>query len=314
MSQNTTPLPYKKWTAEDIPNQSGRIMIVTGANSGLGYECALALAKKDAFVVMGCRNISKGKVAIEQIKNHHPEAKLDLIELDLASFDSIRKFADTFNSRYEKLNVLFNNAGIMHAPKTLTKNGLELHIGVNHFGHFLLTGLLLDKLKQTSGSRVVQHSSNLHRSGSINFDDINFESKYRRTKAYSQSKLANLLFAYELDRQFKIHNIDSIAVGAHPGYAATNLQITGPKMSSRLLTLPYRIGNLLFAQSAQKGALPLLYGGVGDEVEGGDYFGPEKRMRGYPKRDLSSAESYDQETAKRLWELSEKITGLHYEF
>ena len=315
---STEPLLKKKWNYEDIGDQSGKIFLITGANSGLGLSASRGLASHGATVIMTSRTLEKGNKAAEEIKKDYPEAKLDVMQLDLASFKSIREFASAFKSKYNQLNGLLNNAGVMQPPFRKTEDGLELQMGTNHFGHYLLTGLLLDEIKATPGARVILQSSIAHETTKgINFDDINNEKKYSRTSVYSQSKLANLLFAFELNRKFQEHNIDAIALGVHPGYSATNLQSAGPALGgASFLSRFYKVSNFLFAQSVEKGALPLVYAAVAPDVHGGDYIGPKgmRRMRGYPRRIKARKTAYDEEAAKKLWTISEEKTGLQYNF
>lgn len=317
MSMSTESLKKKKWKAEDIPDQSGKIIIMTGANSGLGLEATKELVRKGATVIMACRNIEKGKDAVDEVITEIPNAKVELMELDLSKLVSVREFAKNFNQKFDKLDVLVNNAGIMQPPYTVTEDGFELQIGVNHFGHYVLTGLLLDKLKFSPGSRVVNQSSIAHSRGIINFEDINSKDKYSRLGAYGQSKLANLLFNNELDRLFKENSTDTIAVGVHPGYTATKLQHNGPTLGGKSIwSRLYTVTNKIMAQGVDKGILPMLYAATEDDVTGGDYIGPGgfSGMRGYPKRIKSSERSYSLEDANTLWDLSEELTGLKYEF
>ena len=318
MSMSIEPVIKKKWGYDDIEDQTGKIFIITGANSGLGLSATKGLAAKGATVIMACRNQEKADEASVQIRKDYPDAKLDIMILDLSSFDSIRKFAKSFNAKYNQLHGLLNNAGIMQPPFRKTKDGFELQIGVNHFGHYLLTGLLLEKIKATPGARVVLQSSFAHEmTKGINFDDINNEEKYSRTEVYSQSKLANLLFAFELDRKFKAHNIDAIAVGVHPGYTATNLQSNGPSLGgASFFSRLYKVTNFLVAQNVEKGALPLLYAAVSPDIKGGDYIGPGgfRAMRGYPKRQKAKETAYNEDSAKKLWTISEEKTELVYNF
>jgi NAD(P)-dependent dehydrogenase (short-subunit alcohol dehydrogenase family) len=317
MSRIKKPLPYKKWDQNDIQDQSGKVFIVTGANSGLGLYAAKGLAEKGATVVMAVRNEAKGEAAVQEILEEFPNAKLDLMILDLASFSSIKEFASKFNAKYSQLHGLLNNAGIMQPPYRQTEDGIELQMGVNHYGHYLLTGLLLEKIKATPGARVVNQSSFGHRTaGSINYETVSTGKGYNRSTVYGQSKLANLLFAYELQRKFEENNIDAVSVGVHPGYTATNLQSNGPSVGGRgFFYFFYKIGNL-FAQSVEKGCLPLLYGAVGPEIEGADYIGPSGLggFRGHPKRVKSNEASYDTVLATELWKSSEELTGLRYDF
>ncbi len=303
------------WTTDDLPDLGGRTVIVTGANSGLGREAALGFARKGAHVVLACRDPGRAKAAGDAIRAQHPDARLDALELDLASLASVRRFADAFLASGRELHVLCNNAGVMAIPYRKTADGFEMQLGTNHLGHFALTGLLLERLLATPGSRVVSVSSTAHRFGAIRFDDLHWERRYSRWRAYGQSKLANLLFTYELQRRLDDRGADSIAVACHPGYAATNLQFAGPRMQgSAPLESLMGFANRIFAQSAAMGALPTLFAAAAPEVRGGDYIGPDGFMEqsGYPKKVRSSAASHDREVAARLWEVSESLTGVRY--
>jgi NAD(P)-dependent dehydrogenase (short-subunit alcohol dehydrogenase family) len=302
------------WTTNNIPSQQGKTFLITGANSGLGFEATKVLSKKEAHIIMTARNLQKGNEALEAIKKENPNAKLDLMLLDLADFESIRNFSNEFHSKYSKLDVLINNAGVMNPPKReVTKQHFEVQFGTNHLGHFLLTGLLLDILKNTPNSRVSVQSSIVHKTESmkpdIYFDDLNFEKSYNRDQAYAQSKLANLLFAYEFDRRLKANNINTIVTAAHPGYTKTNLQANSGFLMSVIL-------NNILAQNVKIGTLPILRAATEENVMGGEYFGPTKMMelKGYPELVKSSDKSYNKDLAKKLWEVSEKLTNLKYQF
>jgi NAD(P)-dependent dehydrogenase (short-subunit alcohol dehydrogenase family) len=288
------------WTAADIPDLVGKEAVVTGANSGLGLQIALELARHGARVVMAVRNTEKGEAAAAQIREAAPEADLELASLDLADLDSVRSFA---SSRSEPVDILVNNAGVMAPPRRTTAQGFELQLGTNHLGHFALTGLLLPKLR---AARVVTMSSGAHLYGRIRFDNLQGERHYQRWLAYGQSKLANLLFAFELARK----DLDLTSAAAHPGYAATNLQLQG----SRVSKLMWATANRLFAQSDAQGALPALYAATMPDVNGGDYFGPDGTggMRGYPTRSHASGQARDPELGARLWTVSEELTGVDY--
>ncbi|MEZ4729982.1 MAG: oxidoreductase [Caldilineaceae bacterium] len=304
------------WTTATIPDVTGKTAIVTGANSGLGYEVSLALAAKGAHVIIACRNLDKGEQAATLIRQQSPNASLVLQELDLANLASVRRFADEFQQRYTTLDILCNNAGIMAIPRRETADGFEMQFGTNHLGHFALTGWLLGPLLHTPDARVVHVSSGLHERGTINFADLMGKERYDKWGAYSQSKLANLLFAYELQRKFAAAGVDAKSVGAHPGYAATNLQGVGPAMEGSWLgRIGMRIANRLIAQSAASGALPLLYAAVAPDVNGCDYIGPTgfQGMRGAPGKVKSNAESYNEDIAARLWRVSVELTGVAYE-
>jgi hypothetical protein len=304
------------WTAADIPPLQGKTFLVTGANSGLGYETALALAGKGAHVILACRDQGKGRGAEAQIRAAHPRATTTLMPLDLASVADIRRFASEVLSTYPRLDVLVNNAGVMALPYRRTADGFEMQFGTNHLGHFALTGLLLPRLRETSGARVVTVSSGFHRLGKIRFDDPQWERGYSKWPAYGQSKVANLLFTYELHRKLERAGASTISVAAHPGYAATNLQAAGPRMEGASMAERFAaIGNRLLAQSAAMGALPQIYASVMPDVRGGEYFGPSGvgEMWGHPRRVTSNAHSHDEGVARRLWELSESATGVRYE-
>ena len=306
----------RAWTASDLPDLTGRIVVVTGANSGLGLETALQLAGKRARIVLACRDPRKTETAIETIRAAHPGAALEALPLDLASLESVRSFSDAFCKAYPELHVLCNNAGVMALPQRQTADGFEMQLGTNHFGHFALTGRLLERLLATPGARVVNVSSTAHRIGRMRFDDLHAERGYRRWRAYGQSKLANLLFTYELQRRLERKGANVASVACHPGYAATNLQLAGPRLdgSSRMEKVA-RLSNRLFSQSAAMGALPALYAATADDVRGGDYIGPDGfgETWGHPKKVRSSARSHDREVAARLWDVSEELTGVRFE-
>jgi NAD(P)-dependent dehydrogenase (short-subunit alcohol dehydrogenase family) len=294
-----------KWTAENIPDLTGKIAIVTGANSGIGYEMARALARKAATVILACRNKDKGEAAIRQIDREYPQAKAELMQLDLADLASVRRFAGEFTRRYDRLDILLNNAGVMVPPFGKTADGFETQFGTNHLGHFALTGLLYDLIIHTPRARVVTLSSGGHRFGTIDFDNLNAEKGYDGQRAYAQSKLANLLFTYELQRRFEGAGVDAIAAAAHPGWTATNLQVHWRMV---------RILNPLMAQKPKMGALPALYAATAPDVHGGDYYGPGgwQELRGYPTKVRSSDRSHDTAVAARLWAVSEELTGVQY--
>ncbi len=305
-----------KWNIDNIPDQTKKVVVITGANSGLGFETAKAMASKGAHVVMACRNLEKGEVAMTMIKNAFPKAVLDLKQLDLSDLESVSRFAEEFNEHYTRLDILFNNAGLMAIPFRRTKQGFEMTIGVNHFGHFALTGHLMSSLLITPNSRVVTTSSLFHKRGKIHFNDINYEHrKYKKWEAYAQSKLANLLFAFELQKRLAKAEKKTISVAAHPGYARTHLQEKGAEMQGRKIAKFFaKIGNFLFAQSPQKGALPQLYAATATDVQGGDYYGPSGlfESRGYPKKVKPSKRAMDENSMVRLWDISEELTGVKY--
>jgi NAD(P)-dependent dehydrogenase (short-subunit alcohol dehydrogenase family) len=287
-----------KWTAADIPDQSGRTHVVTGANSGLGQVIATELARAGANVIVACRDTAKGEQAASAMPGN-----AEVRHLDLSDLASVRAFAAGLGD----IAVLVNNAGVMATPQRRTKDGFELQIGTNHLGHFALTGLLLGRI----ADRVVTMSSFAHRMGRIDLDDLNWERRrYQRWAAYGQSKLANLLFTYELQRQLTATGSSRQALASHPGYAATNLQSHTDSIQDGVMG----ITNRLFAQSADMGALPALYAATVPSIPGGSYVGPDGPLeqRGYPKIVKSSKRSYDEATAAGLWTLSEELTGVTF--
>ncbi|TMG71133.1 MAG: SDR family NAD(P)-dependent oxidoreductase [Chloroflexi bacterium] len=301
-----------RWTAEQIPNQQGRTAIVTGANSGLGFIVARELARAGAHVIVATRDAGRGATAISEIKAAHPAANVDLAQLDLANLSSVRDFAQGFLGAGIRLDLLVNNAGVMAVPHRLTPDGFELQFGTNHLGHFALTGLLMPAFNRQPGSRIVTVSSNNHKAGQMRFDDLQGEQRYSRWGAYAQSKLSNLLFALELDRRLKAAGLPMISVAAHPGYSATNLQLNVMPRQLRFLA---RVANAAMAQSAEVGALPLLYAATYPDLPGGSYVGPDgpAEMRGYPTLVQPSDRAINVEDARRLWQISEKLTGVRYE-
>ena len=303
-----------KWSARDIPDQAGRVAVVTGANSGLGYATALELARAGATVVLACRDTAKGERAQAAIRQAAPAADTQLAELDLADLGSVRAFAANLVAQQPHLDVLINNAGVMAPPRRLTTDGFESQIGTNHLGHFALTGLLLGPLLAAAEPRVVTLSSGVHRIGRINFDDLQSERRYINWMAYGQSKLANLLFCFELQRRATEAGTALVSVAAHPGYAATNLQFAGPSHSYEKAIMA--VGNKLIAQSAEMGALPTLYAATAPDLPGGSFVGPDGFMeqRGHPKVVTAAGRAYDQAAWRRLWAISEELTGVRYEF
>jgi NAD(P)-dependent dehydrogenase (short-subunit alcohol dehydrogenase family) len=298
-----------KWTTADIPDQSGRTAVITGANTGLGYETAKALAAKGAHVVLAVRNLQKGEDAARRIEQSAPGAKVAVTELDLTSLESIRAAAEQLNADHAAIDLLINNAGVMTTPKSTTKDGFDLQFGTNHLGHFAFTGLLLDRVLAAPGSRVVTVSSQGHRFvRGIRFDDPQWERDYSRLGAYGQSKLANLMFTYELQR--RLRGTDTIAVAAHPGGSNTELGRNSPAPVRLLFGV---VGPLLM-QDAAMGALPTLRAATDPGVLGGQYFGPDGlgEQRGHPKVVTSSAASYDVAAQRRLWALSEELTGVAF--
>ena len=269
------------WTAEQIPDQSGRTVVVTGANCGLGLVTARELARAGARVVLACRNLDKGHAAIDEVRAAVPDAQVQLEELDLASLDSVRGCAERFRGTHDGLDLLINNAGVMGTPRRRTADGFELQFGTNHLGHFALTTLLLETMEGREDARVVTLSSTAHKMGRIAFDNLNGDRRYFRWRAYGQSKLANVLFALELDRRLRASGSTVKSLAAHPGYAATNLQSAGPPLIDRLVM---KVSNAVVAQSDEMGALPTLYAATEPGLDGGVYIGPDGRgeQRGHP--------------------------------
>lgn len=299
-----------KWTAQDIPDQAGRVAVITGANTGLGYETAAALADHGARVVLAVRNLDKGKDAAARIAAASPHADVVLQELDLTSLESVRAAAEQLKADYERIDLLINNAGVMYTPKETTKDGFEMQFGTNHLGHFALTGLVLERLLPVPGSRVVTVSSMGHRIlADIHFDDLQWERSYNRVAAYGQAKLANLLFTYELQRRLASHGT-TIAVAAHPGGSNTELGRYTPTAFRPLVNVFFSV----IAQDAAMGALPTLRAATDPGVLGGQYYGPDgfAETRGYPKLVSSSSKSHDVELQRRLWTVSEELTGVTY--
>jgi NAD(P)-dependent dehydrogenase (short-subunit alcohol dehydrogenase family) len=299
------------WTAADIPDQTGRTAIVTGANSGLGAAIARELARAGARVILAVRNAEKGELAIETIRERVPEATLELRPLDLSDLSSVRAFAEQHQG---PVDLLINNAGIMAPPRRETKDGFESQFGTNHLGHFALTGLLLPHLLESGGARVVAQSSGAHRiPGAINFDDLQFEHRYINWRAYGQSKLANLMFCFELQRRAAAAGTSLLSMAAHPGYARTNLQFASPPWYEQLIM---RVTNPVIGQSADMGALPALYAATVPDLPGGTFVGPGGFMeqRGHPKVVTAAGKAYDEQSWRRLWEVSEELTGVSYDF
>lgn len=300
------------FTSNDVPDQNGKTFFITGANTGIGFEAAQVIAAKGGRVLLGSRNPDKGRDAIARIRQGHPEADVDLVEIDLSDLASVRHAAEAV-AREPRLDVLINNAGVMWNPRTITSDGFESQFGINHLGHFALTGLLLPKLEETPGSRIVTVSSNGHRMGNqdIFWDDINADSDYDSRRRYYASKLANLLFTYELDRRLKRKGSGTIAVAVHPGAADTELMrythgVVG--VLAKVFMPAFRP----FMNTAEQGAWPTELAATAEGVEGGQYFGPGGRMEmsGPARRVESSAASKDPDKGRRLWELSIEMTGV----
>jgi len=312
-----------EWTDADVPRMDGCTVVITGANGGLGYEATRVLARKGATVVMACRSVDRGERAAAEIRRVEgrddvPKAALDVRECDLASLASIRSFAEGVAADYDAVDVLCNNAGVMAIPRSETEDGFETQFGVNHLGHFALTGRLFPLLRAADGeARIVTHSSAAHEQGEMDFTDLNWERSYGKWRAYARSKLANLLFAYELQRRLEATGEDGVkSVACHPGYADTGLQgRMAAESGNPLVAIGAKLGNALLAQDAKRGAWPLLYAATAD-VDGGAYVGPGGflNMRGSPTVMRSNEGSYDRENGRRLWAYSAEATGVRFPF
>jgi NAD(P)-dependent dehydrogenase (short-subunit alcohol dehydrogenase family) len=303
------------WTEADIPDQTGRTALITGANSGIGWEAARALAQSGAHVVMACRNPAKAVDAEAAIADASPSGSTEMLLMDLADLDSVQDAAAKFLANHDRLDLLIDNAGVMATPEQRTTQGFEMQFGVNHLGHFALTAHVLDKLRATDSSRVVSISSNGHKPGRIDFDDPNSEKKYSPWGAYFQSKLANLLFTRELQRRLTAGDLDVVAVAAHPGGSRTNLgHESAGGILSALMAATRPVTDRLLAQSAAMGALPTLRAATDPDVVGDDYFGPSGfgEVKGHPVKVGRSSRASDDDAAGRLWELSESLTGVTY--
>ena len=300
------------WGAEHIPDLSGKVMVVTGANSGIGLETVRELARQGAHTILACRSAERGERAVEDLRGQLPDARIQLMALDLASLSSIERFARNFIRSHSRLDVLVNNAGIMAVPYSPTEDGFESQMGINHLGHFALTGRLLEVLLSTPGARVVNVSSTAHRPGRMDFGNLLFENGgYSPFRAYCRSKLANLLFTFELQRRFEDAGAQALAVACHPGMATTNI---GSHLHGHRT---YRFSGLLTAgivQSASMGALPTLRAAVDPQARGGQYFGPKgfAGQRGHPGVASSTAASRNATAAERLWKASVRLTGVRY--
>lgn len=304
-----------KWTQHDIPNLTGKVAIITGANSGLGLESTKALAAKGATVVMACRNLRKAEEAKAEVLRQVPQAKLDVMALDNASLDSVRAFAAAFKAKYDRLDLLLNNAGVMAIPHTETEEGFEMQFGVNHLAHFALTGLLLDRLTNTPNARVHNVSSSAAFGGSIHFDDLMGKKAYNRWAAYGQSKLANAVFATELNHRLKAAGHDTLANSSHPGLVMGNLQTNSLQQSGAPLTerILYGLIGPLIGQDIRMGVLPQLYASTAPEAKGGVFYGPKTfRVRGYPVEQPCNDALNDAALRQRFWDVSEELTGVRY--
>ena len=304
-----------QWTANNIPDLQGHSALVTGANSGLGFETSSALAAKGAHVIMAARNLDKAREAKKLIETQVPRASLELAQLDLASLASVRALATEFLNTHDRLDLLFNNAGVMAIPRRETQDGYEMQFGTNHLGHFALTGLLLPVLLATAQSRVVTTTSVARYAGRVNLDDLNSKSRYSRWGAYGQSKRANLLFAFELQRRLTEARANTISVAAHPGYANTALQTNSTTATgSALERFFYTTFGPLVSQTALMGALPQLYAATAPYIYGGELVGPGGLfgMRGYPHVEAKARREYDRSLAARLWDVSIELTNVDY--
>jgi len=297
-----------KWNLSQYPSQQGKMVIVTGSNSGIGFESALQLAKKDMMVILACRSLDATVRAKNDILQIHPTAQVVPMKLDLSSLNDVRRFADEFQNQFNRLDLLINNAGIMMSPYKETEDGFENQLATNFIGHFALTGLLMKLLLNTPDSRVITLSSLSYKWAPINFSDLHFKNGYNKKKAYGQSKRACLVFAYELNRRLSSTGNSTISLAAHPGLSKTNLDRYFPAIIRPL-------GNL-FLQSPKKGALPVLYAALEQELKGGEYIGPDgfQEMRGNPAIVDSDEATKDKEIAARLWMSAEEMTGVHFTF
>jgi NAD(P)-dependent dehydrogenase (short-subunit alcohol dehydrogenase family) len=301
-----------KWTAADVPDQTGRVAIITGSNTGIGYGAAAVLAAKGAHTVLAVRNLDKGNDAAARIKNASPNATVSVQQLDLTSLENIRAAADELRAQFPRIDLLINNAGVMYTDKASTKDGFELQFGTNHLGHYALTGRLLDHMLGVEGSRVVTVSSVGHKiRAKIHFDDLNLDRNYNRVVAYGQSKLANLLFTYELGRRLAAKGAPTIATAAHPGAADTELL---RNMPAGIRQVSQFFWSAFIAQNADMGAEPTLRAAADPSVQNGQYFGPSGfgEQKGHPKLVASSAQSHDEDIQRRLWTVSEELTGVTY--
>lgn len=308
MSQN--------WSQKDIPDQTGKVVVVTGANSGLGFESSKTLAGKGALVVMAVRNMAKGEKARADILKEQPNAKLDLMNLDNAELNSVHVFVEAFKQKYGRLDILLNNAGLMAIPRQETADGFEMQFGVNHLAHFALTGLLLDVIVNTPQARIHNVTSTANFRGKINFDDLMGEENYSRWGAYGQSKLANVFFTFELHKRLSAAGFDTMANVSHPGLVLGNLQANSVEQSgTNMEALVYRILRPILAQDISMGVLPMLYGMTAEDAKGGVLYGPRYfHHRGYPAEVRANKAAYDAEALQRFWEVSEELTGVTFEF
>jgi NAD(P)-dependent dehydrogenase (short-subunit alcohol dehydrogenase family) len=298
-------MKQQKWDSESISDQKGKVVVVTGSSSGLGYETAKVLANKNATVIVAVRSEVKGNAAVEKVKVENPNADIQVMLVDLADLASIHKFAENFKGKFKKLDLLINNAGVMNPPYTKTKDGFELQFGTNHLGHFALTGLLIDLIKETPNSRIVNVSSTAHKIGKLNFEDLNWETRrYYKMRSYGDSKLANLYFTSELQKRLTKQSSGVVVASAHPGASASEL--TRHSLLFKILGL--------FVQNSEMGALPTLYAAVAPDVQGNDYYGPDgfQEISGHPKKVATAERAKKDDVAANLWDVSEKMTGISY--
>ena len=302
------------WSEEQVPDLSGKVVVVTGANSGIGFDASREFARKGAKVVLACRSQERGQKAVEEIRESLPEAEVELRLLDLADLESVEAFSEGFLEDMGQLDILCNNAGLMALPRCETRQGFEMQFGVNHLGHFALTGRLMPLISETPGARVVTVSSNAHKFGLIRFEDLNWKKRYSKWEAYGQSKLANLLFAFELQRRLKLHGVDAISVGCHPGLTHTELARKGPEMEgSAVMTKLSTFFTEKLGMSSLEGALPTLFAAV-EDLQGGEYVGPNgiAEVKGRPEVTEPTKRALNEDDAHRLWQLSETMTDVYY--
>ena len=296
-----------KWDIPGIPDLKGKIAVITGANSGLGYEVSHTLASKRATVILAVRSLEKGRVAAEKIIRETSNKEVIVMELDLADLTLVKNFSRKYIEKFRKLDILINNAGVMALPLRHTAQGFEMHLGTNHLGHFELTSELIHILNSTPGARIINIAS-VYKLHKVIFDDINSEKSYSKYKAYGQTKVANILFSIELDRRLKLEGKSTSAIAVHPGWTATNLQSRGPEMEGSFFQLIIKkMANKLFAKSINEGVLPILWAATSNDAVSGNFYGPE-----FPDVEKSDPDMVSSEDAVRLWNVSEKLTGIEF--
>ncbi|MHA2504507.1 MAG: oxidoreductase [Candidatus Kariarchaeaceae archaeon] len=304
----------EKWTIDNIPDLTGKIVVVTGGNSGIGYETVRVSALKGAEVIMASRSVDRAEAALAKIQKKQPDANISIMRVNLVDLDDIKRFAEEFSSKYSQLHYLFNNAGIMMVPQRTTPQGHELQFGTNHLGHYALTAHLLPVITATPGSRVITISSNAHKRGIIDFDDMEMK-EYDPAQAYNRSKVANLHFTLELQRRFEEHGIDATSVGAHPGLTGTNLATQENGMiTNRFFKFLTKVLMPMFTMSISQGALPQLRAAYDSQSKGGEYYGPHKGRKGNPVLEEPVSYARDETVSKQLWEVSEQLTGATFNF